>query len=340
MHSYQEKVCLLQFSWEDETALVDPLAGADMKALRAPFSNPDIRKIFHAADYDIRCLARDFDMQICGLFDTMIASQLLGEPKVGLADVLRKYFGLELDKKYQRADWSKRPLDANMLHYAAEDTRHLEALHLILRRSLEEKNRLWWAEEEFLLLEQVRFSPPAGPACLQVKGASALKPRQLEVLEQLLAWRDAQARSRDCPAYKVLGTKPLLAIAAAMPHTLGALEAIDEFPAKLRQRYARAILECVEVARTRPEHELPVVPVRRRREFDPGVEERLRTLKKWRAGKARELELDPGVLINNQTLIQIARMEAQTLDDLGAVAGMRAWQRRVLGQDIIQALIP
>ncbi|MFA5700201.1 MAG: ribonuclease D, partial [Desulfuromonas sp.] len=179
MHSFQEKVCLLQFSWGTETALVDPLAGADLSALKAPLADPHICKIFHAADYDIRCLARDFDIQINGLFDTMTAAQLLGEPRVGLGDILHKYFGLELDKKYQRADWSARPLSAAMLHYAAEDTRHLKELMDILCQQLKEKDRLWWAEEEFLQLEQVRFSPPAGPACLQVKGAAALQPRQL-----------------------------------------------------------------------------------------------------------------------------------------------------------------
>lgn len=83
MHSYQEKVCLLQFSWGGETALVDPVAGADLSPLQAPLGDPDICKIFHAADYDIRCLARDFSIKIDGLFDTMIAAQLLGEPRWG-----------------------------------------------------------------------------------------------------------------------------------------------------------------------------------------------------------------------------------------------------------------
>ena len=115
LHCYQEKVCLLQFTTGERTVLIDPLAGGDLSPLRPVLADPAIRKLFHAADYDIRCLHRDFGFVVSGLFDTMIACQFLGEEKVGLADVLGKYFGVELDKQYQRADWSVRPLSPPMI---------------------------------------------------------------------------------------------------------------------------------------------------------------------------------------------------------------------------------
>lgn len=338
MHSFQEKVCLLQFSWNDQTALVDPLTGADLGALRAPLADSEICKIFHAADYDIRCLARDFDIQINGLFDTMIASQLLGEPKVGLGDVLYKYFGVELDKQYQRADWSKRPLSAEMLHYAAEDTRYLNKLMRILKGKLLDKGRLEWAEEEFRLLEQVRFAPPQGPACLQVKGAAVLKPRQLEALECLIGWRDAKAYKRDCPGYKIMSNKALLALATAMPGSEAQLDKVEEVPAKLRQRYASVILECVAAALDRSQDELPVPPQRRRREVDPVAEERFKHLKQWRRRKAEELELDPGILVNNSILSQIAYLRPPSCEELEKIEGMRHWQRQVLGPELVSEL--
>jgi ribonuclease D len=338
MHSYQEKVCLLQFSWSGKTALVDPVAGADLAPLRKPLANSEICKIFHAADYDIRCLARDFDIRIHGLFDTMIASQLLGEPKVGLGDILYKYFDVELDKQYQRADWSMRPLSAAMLHYAAEDTRYLEDLMGILRGKLEEKGRLWWAQEEFRLLEQVRFDPPQGPACLRVKGAAALNPRQLEALEQLIHWRDAKARKRDYPVYKVISNKALLALAAAFPQSEAELDKVDAVPAKLRQRYAGVILESVANAVARPQEELPVPLQRRRREIDPAAEERFKRLKQWRSRKARELELDPGILVNNSILTRVAYLHPHHCRELEQIEGMRNWQREVLGSEMLAEL--
>ncbi|MCA1797843.1 MAG: HRDC domain-containing protein [Geobacteraceae bacterium] len=306
--------------------------------LCAPLADPDICKIFHAADYDIRCLARDFDIQINGLFDTMIASQLLGEPKVGLGDVLHKYFGVELDKQYQRADWSKRPISAEMLHYAAEDTHYLEDLMAILRRNLEEKDRLWWAEEEFRLLEQVRFAPPQGPACLQVKGAAALNPRQLEALEHLINWRDAKAYKRDCPGYKIMSNKALLALATAMPRSEAQLDKVEAVPAKLRQRHAGGILESVATALERAQEELPVAPQRRRREVDPVAEERFKRLKQWRSRKAQELELDPGILVNNSILSQIAYLLPSSCAELEQIEGMRHWQRQLLGPELVAEL--
>ncbi len=335
MHSYQEKVCLLQFSWGKEAALLDPLAGADLSPLHEPRANVDICKIFHAADYDIRCLARDFSFQIRGLFDTMTAAQLLGEPRVGLGDILHKYFGVEMDKRYQRADWSKRPLSAEMRHYAAEDTRYLEDLMGILCHKLEEKERLWWAEEEFRLLEQVRFSPQQGAACLQVKGAATLNPRQLETLEQLILWRNAQAQKRDYPVYKVMSNKALLALATAMPRSEAQLDSVAEVPAKLRQRYAEVILESVAIALERPQQELPVPPQRRRREVDPAAEERFKRLKHWRSKKAQELELDPGILVNNSILMQVAYLQPRHSSELEQIEGMRNWQRQVLGPDLL-----
>lgn len=158
MHNYQEKVCLIQVSTQQRTVLIDPLAATDLSPLRPVLADPAIRKIFHAADYDLRSLKRDFDLEINGLFDTMICAQFLGEERVGLADLLRKFFSVHLDKKFQRADWSQRPLPDEMVRYAAEDTRHLHRLVDIFEERLIAAGRLDWCTEEFALMEQVRFA--------------------------------------------------------------------------------------------------------------------------------------------------------------------------------------
>lgn len=338
MHSFQEKVCLLQFTYAETTVLVDPLAVSDLSPLRPVLANPAIRKIFHAADYDIRCLNRDFAIEIRGLFDTMIASQLLGEERVGLADVLAKYFAVTLDKKYQRADWSKRPLSQPMCHYAAEDTRHLHGLVAILEQQLRAKNRLWWAEEEFQLLEQVRFREQQGPAFLRIKGAGVLSPRSLAVLENLLHWRDGEAQRRDCPAYKVLGNKLLLAVAESCPQQVAELAKVDEFSSRLLDRYAKPVLHQVAMALTLDAADLPQFPRAERRLRDAAVDKRFNRLKEWRKRKAAELELDPGILINNNILEQVARLNPSSLEDLLNSAGLKVWQGKVLGAEIFATL--
>jgi ribonuclease D len=244
MHNYQEKVCLLQFSTPDTTVLIDPLAGVDLGSLRLVMANQEIRKIFHAADYDIRSLARDFDITISGLFDTMISSQFLGEERFGLADVLRKYFGVELDKQYQRADWSKRPLSSKQMSYAASDVLYLVALTEQLSRELDQVKRMSWAQEEFEALTRREWSERSFDTMgyLRIKGARKLDPESMSVLSHLYLMRDKRARAIDRPPFKVLGNRALLEIAESQPRTLEALaDILAEGDENLRRTVAEFI---------------------------------------------------------------------------------------------------
>lgn len=338
MHNYQEKVCLLQFSTPDQTLLIDPLAGADLTVLKPVLADPQVRKIFHAADYDIRCLARDFNIEINGLFDTMISSQFLGEERFGLADVLRKYFAVELDKQYQRADWSRRPLSEGMIRYAAADTTHLHRLVEIFEQKLVEKGRLDWVQEEFSLLEKVRFTLHEGPFFLRFKGAGTLDRRQLAVLEKLLQWRDSEARRRDCPLYKVLGNKSLLHLARLQPTGREVLQEVEGLSPRLIERYGGQLLQAVSEALGLPETDLPVYPRGERRVKDPQVEKRMIRLKDWRKKMAVKLELDPGVLINNALLDELARKQPRSEQELAGIGLLKNWQRNILGEGILRTL--
>ncbi len=339
MHNYQEKVCLLQFTTPQQTILIDPLELPDLDSLKSMFANPDQRKIFHAADYDIRSLGRDFDITVRGLFDTMISCQFLGEERFGLADVLKKYFGVELNKRFQRADWSLRPLSDDMIRYAAEDTRYLHDLAQLLEDKLREKGRLKWVKEECELLEQVRFSAQQGPLFLRFKGAGSLNPRQLAALENMLVWRDDEARRRNIPHYKVLGNKPLLELARLLPEGRNQLEGIDGLPARLAGRYGGAILQQIGQGLELVEEQLPSYPRSVRKEVDPAVEGRFSALKKWRTRIAAELQLDPGVLINNALLEELAQRNPRSLEDPAIAELLKRWQQQVLAPGIVATLL-
>jgi ribonuclease D len=338
MHCYQEKVCLLQFSTPERTVLIDPLSGADLTPLKPILADRGIRKIFHAADYDIRCLARDFGIEINGLFDTMISCQFLGEEKVGLADALNKYFGVELDKQYQRADWAVRPMSEGMIRYAGEDTAHLHKLVEQLEEQLRDKGRLDWVMEECALLEQARFAPTGGPLFLRFKGAGRLTRRQLAVLEELLQWRDSEARRRDCPLYKVLGNKSLSALATTQPRGQQGLLGIEGLSPRLVDRYSGPLLQAISRGIKLAEEQLPVFPRGERRVKDPEAEKRMLRLKEWRKQIAAELELDPGVLINNTTLEELAHRRPASIEELAGMALLKNWQQQVLGEGLVGAL--
>ena len=337
MHSYQEKVCLLQFTTPSQTLLIDPLAGGDLSPLGPVLANPAIRKVFHAADYDTRCLHRDYGFTIRGLFDTMVSCQFLGEEKFGLADVLGKYYDVTLDKQYQRADWSQRPLSPEMIAYAAADTTHLLPLAVLLEERLRELGRFDWVAEEFELLEQGQFTQHSGPLFLRFKGAAALDRRQLAILEGLLQWRNREAERRDKPPFKILGTDFLLLLVRNAPVDSAALSAIAGLPGWVAERFGKSVLPVIAAALALPEEELPRYPRAERRERDPAADQRLATLKLWRASIAKELELEPGILINNGLLEEIARNPPRNLGELESI-NMTRWQRRVLGAGIVAAL--
>ena len=338
LHNYQEKVCLLQFTTPQRTVLIDPLAVSDLDPLKPMFANADQRKIFHAADYDIRSLGRDFDISVSGLFDTMISCQFLGEERFGLADILNKYFGVELNKRFQRADWSLRPLSDDMIRYAAEDTRYLHDLARLLEDKLREKGRLEWVQEECALLEQVRFSSQEGALFMRFKGAGSLRPRQLAGLENLLVWRDEEARRRNTPHYKVLGNKPMLELARLLPEGRNQLEGIDGLPPRLAGRYGDVMLQQIGEALELAEEQLPSYPRSDRKEVDPVVEDRVKVLKKWRTKMAAELQLDPGVLINNALLEELAQRNPRSTDDPAIAELLKRWQQQVLAAGIVKAL--
>ena len=282
LHNYREKICLIQISTAGKTVLIDPLAVTTFDPLKPVLANPAITKIFHAADYDLRSLKRDYDININGLFDTMIAAQFLGEERIGLADLLLKYFHVELDKGYQKADWSKRPLTPEMVAYAANDTRYLHKLKDLLTTRLESLGRMGWVREECALLEDVRFADNAGPLCLRFKGAGTLSRRELGVLESLLQWREREGEKRNRPVFKILGNKPIMELVKRMPQAEYGIRGIEGLSPRLIEMYGEDLLAEIARGKKIPEEELPVFPRQPRKQKDPAREDRLKILKKWR----------------------------------------------------------
>jgi len=242
-----------------------------------------------------------------------------------------------LDKKYQRADWSLRPLTAPMIAYAADDTRHLPALRDRLAGQLEARGRLAWAEEEFGHLESVRWSGADrdADAYLRLKGARLLRGRSLAVLRSLHAWREATARELDAAPFRVLGNEALIALARAVPLQLSSLPGPPELPAALARRYGAAVIAVIREAAEAPEATWPRLERGPRETQDPAVERRLERLKALRNARARELAIDAGVLCPNGTLQAVAERSPATADQLAAIPELRRWQRIALGESKI-----
>jgi len=339
-HRYYDRVYLVQLSSRSRTVIIDPLAVGELGRLGAILADADVEVVFHDADYDLRLLDQQYGFRARRIFDTRIAAQLLNEPGIGLAALLEKYLAISLDKRFQRADWSIRPLSRDMLRYAADDTRHLPALRDILRDRLTSLGRLSWAEEEFSLLEEVRWGSSDGeePGYLRVKGAKLLRGRSLAALRELYQWRDETAARADRAAFRIINTEPLLEIAKTLPTDVTALRAIRGVGQDLVERRGRDILAAVRRALELPEQELPRVERRTRRVADPAFDARVEQLKAKRNELAIRLNLAPGVLCPNATLEAIARAVPRSLEELRAIPGVRRWQVETAGQDLLAAM--
>ena len=338
-HRFVDRIYLLQLSTRDKTAIVDPLPIGTPARLGTLLESADVQVVFHDADYDLRLLQQDYGWHVRNIFDTRIAAQLLGLRAFGLAALLERYFGVKLDKKHQRADWSMRPLSQGMLDYAAQDTIHLLELRDRLEADLDRAGRLAWAREEFALLEGTRWADDdAANAFLRIKGARDLSRRELALLRELVPWRDAIAAELDRATFRVIGNEQLLEISRQQPATREALAAIKGMPRALLEARGGELLDAVRRGQAVPESELPRFPKSPRWDRDPDFDARVNALKTVRDAAATRLDLDPGVLCARDRLEAVARKNPATPDELAAIPELRRWQAAALGEDFLKAL--
>jgi ribonuclease D len=336
-HRYYDRICLLQISTRERTFLVDTLEVVQLAVLKPLFASPAHEVVFHDADYDLRLLARDFDIRVGGLFDTKLAAQLLGEPAIGLGALAEKYLGLRLDKKHQRADWAQRPLPAEMLAYAAEDTRHLPELRDRLKEALERAGRLHWAQEEFQLREDARpVAAAEDEAYLRVKNTRDLDARQMAALRELHGWREAVAQQRDVATFRVVSNDVLIALARALQADARQVGRVPGVPTSIADRHGVDMAAAVQRALELPESELPRrVRGARRPPPDPEFDELVERLRQARDVLSQELGIDRGFLMPRQQLEDIARQRPRTGAELMLVPDMRRWQVESLGERLL-----
>ncbi|MCX5882770.1 MAG: HRDC domain-containing protein [Deltaproteobacteria bacterium] len=336
---YQEKVCLVQIATPCACFLVDPLQIGGLSPLKPFFANPDIRKVFHGSDYDIRSLYKDFSIEVKNLFDTQLACRFLGMQFTGLDAVLNLFYNIRLEKKFQKKDWSQRPLPDEMLAYASQDAIYLNALSKKLEERLIETGRLNWFLQECDIQSLVRTSAANGdPRFLKFKGAGRLGRRSLAVLEVLLELRDSIAKIIDRPLYQVIHNEVLLKLAIEKPRDMNHLKGLEVLSIKQLNRYGQQVLNAIHAAMDLDPSVLPAYP--RNHEPVPGaqISVRIAALKKWRESTATYLEIESGLLCNNALITAISQKNPQHVEALYAIEGIKPWQIEAVGKQIVAVL--
>lgn len=336
LFAYRERVCLIQFSTPTEDFIVDPLAIADLSPLAPLFADPAQQKIFHASEYDVICLRRDYGFQFANLFDTMVAARTLGWPQLGLAAILEAHFGVKMNKRFQRADWGQRPLTSELLDYARLDTRFLVRLRELLEAELVAKGRLEEAQEEFARLERVAGAANgANPnAFWRINGARDLPPQQAAALRELHEYRERQAERADRPPFKVMSDQTLLELARVGPNSLADLEGLPGMTPQQIRRHGANLLKAVRRGLGGP----PARPPHYEREPD-SVRDRYDLLHQWRKRTAQARGVESDVIISREALWELARAAPRTPEALAQIESLGPWRRDRYGEAILKVIL-
>ena len=344
LFSYRESCCLIQITGDSgPDFIIDPLSVRDLSALAPLMEDPDITKIFHGADFDIVSMKRDFGFRFCNIFDTMIAAQAVGHDRFGLFDLASHYFGVTLNKKYQRHDWSSRPLKEEHLNYARLDSHFLPKLMELLSEQAVENGRSAMLSEEFGLLESREWTGREYQPddCIRIKGATKLEADQLRVLRAVCNLRDQIASDRNRPSFKVWSNDTCIKLAMTVPVDRNELRKALGDNHHVVRRYAREVTAAVSQGKV-DESAPPKAPKNSRKRikndlpaFTREHEKLLTHLRKWRNRTSEETKLGPGMIVNNAVLKGVAALQPSKVSELSRIPEIRRWQIKDWGEALV-----
>ncbi len=299
--------------------------------------NPKKEKVFHAAEYDLILLKRDYGWQLENIFDTMWAARILGYSRLSLASLLKQFYDVKLNKKYQKANWCHRPLSEPQLAYARMDTHYLIGLRDKLALELERAGRMTEAQETFAQAVSVQpanneFDPNG---FWSVNGVKNMSRRQQGIARALFIYRDRQAKRLNRPHFKVFPNRTLLDLARIGPTNIEALDRIYGMSQGQIRRYGRQILQVIQQGQRAP---LPGKPRQKGRRPPIAVSNRYEQLHQWRRQRAQDRGVESDVIMSRDALWDLAKANPESEADLVDIDSIGSWRRETYGAEIVHLL--
>lgn len=337
LHVYHERVCLIQISSRTTDYIIDPLALPNLGELGDLFADPRIEKVFHACEYDLMCLKRDYKMTVTNLFDTMTAARICGIRQIGLNHLVQMYLGIELDKSHQRDNWGRRPLSAASLRYAQLDTHYLPELHDLLLAELEARGHVTEARETFSDIAQMTHAHEGRTVdqdgFWKIGYPARLNGRQMAILREVYLVREALAEHADIPPMNVVQNRTLLELAQKQPSTRDELRSIFGLSPNGTRKYGDAFLAAVQRGREAPIPKRPDIEM-----TPPDIADRYTALHNWRKKRAESRGVESDVIITKQALWSLAYKAPSTLDQLENIQGLGPWRINTYGPELLAVI--
>jgi ribonuclease D len=342
MYVYREQLCLVQLASEHLNAVVDSLA-VDIKSLAPVLANKNIEKIFHSAEADIRTIKAVLPGRFENIFDVMLAAKYLGLKRCGLENMVKEHIGIALNKKFQKADWGRRPLMKEMLDYAIGDVLYLHKLRNMFAEELSKKGKLEEIRSEFA--EVAAIVPLKSEfdegGFFRVSSARQLNGRGLAVLRELYLSREQAARGRNRPPFKIISEDLMFRLATAPKEALENLSIFKGMSTYVLANHGPWIKDAIQCGLKAPEVQFPkraAAPVSGKRLHFEGIRERFKVLKAWRLATANRRNMLPEAVLGNDILEKTALVDPGTAEELKDVVGFGPEKFALYAEEMVQAL--
>ncbi len=317
LHHYGVYISLIQISIREKNWIIDVLALRDvLEPLWKIFEDEKVQKILHDINFDLRVLGEEFDCQVQNFFDTQLAALFLGKESLGLGALLEEYYEIQKERKFQRVDWTRRPLSREQLAYAVKDSVYLIPLKEKLVEELKALGRLGWLEEELESLASQEWSLNQ-QTYLDVSGVRSLEPKERSIFHALFELREQIAQEVDKPVYKVIANKQLLSFAKNPPYKIESWKKLRGVHPLVKKR-AEKFFHAVQEARKTEEE----IVVEKRLRMKQEQRDDVKKLTEFRNKVAKKLGIR-GHLIAKEDQIREVVINEKT-------KALRKWQRELL----------
>lgn len=332
LHHYFEKVCLIQLSFSGKNYIIDPLAGFSLSGFLEVLAQKEL--VLQGADYDLRMLKRSFEFRPQSpVFDTMLAAQVLGYEKIGLAALVEKSCGVLLSKEGQKADWSRRPLHEKLLRYASDDTKYLEAVADAMAAELRALGRESWHREccERVVTSSGLPGKSDPGEAWRIKGSYRLPPQAMAFVQELWKWRDQEARQRDRPPFMILNNEAMIELAEwRVKEPQAPLREGPRFLQRMSEEKFARLESAIRAAENLSASEWPVSPERSRSRGQSFSSEKVEKLLVACKMIAAVLKIEACFLASRATITAVVRHQARSVGQMMETGGMMRWQAELL----------